>query len=181
MLPPPRDELPPEERIAPPPEERIEDELLCTAEWLLRVAGALLRIVDELLLPRMVVELLLRDGVALERGAVREVLFTWLDGRVVVVLLRDGVVVVTDCERFAVLLVAELRVLAFSTRVVLLRFPAAVIRLLERTLLLPKVRSVLLVLRVDTRVVLLLTEFPLLFALLRIAFCLLRSISRALL
>lgn len=158
VLPPPREEpppdgridpapedIPPERIVEPPPEERTEELLL------VRILELLERFTvgdDERVVEGIVDVLFTVDE---ERVGVATVLLE-RRGLVVTELLRVGVLlvrVVTDCERVAVCAVEAfrwvVRMPVFSTRVALLPM-----RPLVRTLALPKVRAD--VLREDTRV-----------------------------
>ena len=190
MLPPPREEPPPEERMdelpdecIAPPEERI-DELLDerTAELLeVRMLELLERLTEGAEAERVAVDTLdTLFTVEVERVGVETVL-PERRGLVASELLREGVLfvrVVTDCERVVVWVTEALRVAAerapaLSTRVALLRV-AAVIRSFVRTFVLPKVRDVFP--REATRVAPSTERVP---AAVRIAVVRLRSISRA--
>ena len=140
--PPPREELPPELRILPPPEAGIEE----------RIVEPLLRTLEELLLERIVFELLLER---FTEGLLERVAVDTLDARLVVVVVREGVAtellerVVVDTE-----LLREGEVLRVATvlRVADERVAVVSARLAPRTLLLPKVREASAVPRFDTRV-----------------------------
>lgn len=141
--PPPREELPPELRILPPPEAGIEERIL---------EPLLLRTLEELLLERIVFELLLER---FTEGLLERVAVDTLDARLVVVVVREGVAtellerVVVDTE-----LLREGKVLRVATvlRVADERVAVVSTRLAPRTLLLPKVREASAVPRFDTRV-----------------------------